>query len=309
MPWRAGVDIFFVISGFIVVHAARPLFGTPDGPGGFLRRRLIRIVPLYWALTTLFLLLVVAGPRGGPIKASLGGPLYVAASYLFIPCARPDGLVEPVLGLGWTLQFEMLFYLLLTPCLRLARPAAIAVTTLLLAALVGAVHLGLLGGVVLGTWGDPLVFEFCAGMALSLLSDRITMPGWLRAALIIAAVTSLHLTGDRAPHALVFGGPATLLVAAATLGPDRRRPAIERGLERLGDASYAFYLFHPFVMRPASLIWKRLGHAHPGLAAPAALVVLAVAECAALLIHHWFERPVTGMLRRSMTTDRQGATR
>ena len=55
MPWSSGVDIFFVISGFVIVHASADLFAKPGGGGRFLHRRLTRIVPLYWLLTTLFL--------------------------------------------------------------------------------------------------------------------------------------------------------------------------------------------------------------------------------------------------------------
>ena len=56
VPWGAGVDLFFVISGFVMVYASNDLFGRRDGPALFMARRLIQIVPLYWAATTLFLL-------------------------------------------------------------------------------------------------------------------------------------------------------------------------------------------------------------------------------------------------------------
>ncbi|MBV9537584.1 MAG: acyltransferase, partial [Acidisphaera sp.] len=62
LPWVAGVDLFFVISGFIMVHASERLFATPGGPATFLARRVIRVVPLYWGVTSLALagLLLVA---------------------------------------------------------------------------------------------------------------------------------------------------------------------------------------------------------------------------------------------------------
>ncbi|MBA4334995.1 MAG: hypothetical protein C0420_08825, partial [Methylobacterium sp.] len=62
LPWMAGVDIFFVVSGFIMVHASASLFDRPGAPALFLKRRLVRIVPLYWAATTLFLLIGLALP-------------------------------------------------------------------------------------------------------------------------------------------------------------------------------------------------------------------------------------------------------
>src|SRR3954452_6003020 len=59
LPWGAGVDLFFVISGFVMVYSSGDLFGQRDGASRFMLRRLIRIVPLYWAATTLFLLIAV----------------------------------------------------------------------------------------------------------------------------------------------------------------------------------------------------------------------------------------------------------
>ena len=65
VPWGAGVDLFFVISGFVMVYASNDLFGRRDGPALFMARRLIQIVPLYWAATTLFLLVaLIAHYRG-----------------------------------------------------------------------------------------------------------------------------------------------------------------------------------------------------------------------------------------------------
>ncbi|MET0430390.1 MAG: acyltransferase, partial [Microvirga sp.] len=49
LPWMAGVDVFFVISGFIMVYSSRDLFARPGGPAVFLARRVARVVPLYWA--------------------------------------------------------------------------------------------------------------------------------------------------------------------------------------------------------------------------------------------------------------------
>jgi exopolysaccharide production protein ExoZ len=89
----AGVDLFFVISGFIMVYTSERLFGQTGAPQRFLARRIIRIVPLYWTLTA-FAALVLFG--FGP--NTLG-------SYLFIPTHR-----GPILTVGWTLNYEMMFY-------------------------------------------------------------------------------------------------------------------------------------------------------------------------------------------------------
>src|SRR5262245_45669982 len=108
MPWSAGVDVFFVISGFIMVHTSRKLFATAEGSRVFLGRRIARIIPIYWLLTTLYAALALLAPAVLNNDApSLGE---IVKSYLFIPFARPNGQIHPVLLLGWTLNYEMFFY-------------------------------------------------------------------------------------------------------------------------------------------------------------------------------------------------------
>ncbi len=290
MPWLAGVDIFFVISGFVIAHATGPLFGTRAGPARFLRRRLVRVVPLYWLTTTLFLATLLALP--GAVNGAVGGLAYVAKSYLFIPARRVDGLVEPVFGLGWTLDFEMLFYVVLTPFVRLSRGVAIAGATLVLAGLVAAGQAGVLRGVVLGTWASPIVLEFCAGQGIALLVGRVRLPPAVRAGLVGAAIAGFAFAPASLPRPLAWGGPSVALVAAATLGRERSHGAFERMLERWGDASYALYLVHPFVMRPATLLWRHVARWGDAAAFPWVLAELAAAQLVAVLVHRRIERPV-----------------
>ena len=102
----AGVDLFFVISGFVMVYASEPLFGSASGAVTFLYHRIVRIVPLYWLATTFYVIVAVLLPGLGtayPIRT-------VAASFLFIPTLLPDGGIHPVVLQGWTLNYEMLFY-------------------------------------------------------------------------------------------------------------------------------------------------------------------------------------------------------
>ncbi len=72
LPFMAGVDVFFVISGFIMVYASRPLFGKPEARGIFLARRLARIAPLYWAVTTLYLAIALDRARRLEPAAAFG---------------------------------------------------------------------------------------------------------------------------------------------------------------------------------------------------------------------------------------------
>ncbi len=107
-PLLYGVDIFFVVSGYIMYRTSHHLFGSASGVTLFALKRLIRIVPLYWAFTTLMVgVLVVMGDQLRSTQFDLWN---VVSSYFFIPSERPDGRIAPVLSLGWTLNYEMFFY-------------------------------------------------------------------------------------------------------------------------------------------------------------------------------------------------------
>ena len=108
LPWMAGVAIFFVVSGFIMVHASQDLFGQEGAWRLFLKRRLARIVPLYWAMTTLFLLVGLAVPA--VLNSGVPNFQQILGSYLFWPVVSTQGMVQPVYSLGWTLNYDCLLY-------------------------------------------------------------------------------------------------------------------------------------------------------------------------------------------------------
>ncbi len=299
LPWGAGVDIFFVISGFVIVHASAPLFGARSGAGIFLHRRLARIVPLYWLMTALFVAVLLASHAA--IHGDIGGPAYIAASFGFIPWPRPDGLMQPAFGLGWTLNYEMFFYVVFTPFLVLRRNAAVAaaIAVLGLFVLVGQLHP--FANQQLGFWANPIILEFCAGMLLAqAFAAGVTLPLGARIVLPAAAVIALHFSAAAAPvfRPLVFGIPALMLVAAAALAP--APAALSRAarlLVRLGDASYAMYLVHPFVMRALSISWHKI-HAHTELSGIIYVAAgLITAQLCALAINRKFERKLNTLLR------------
>jgi exopolysaccharide production protein ExoZ len=301
LSWGAGVDIFFVISGFVIVHASANLFGRQGATTRFLRRRLTRIVPLYWALTTLFLAMELLNTSA--VHAEIGGGGYILASYLFFPFPRPDGLVQPALGLGWTLNYEMFFYCLLSPFLRYRREAAVAGCAISLCVVVAGEYFGNVGATALQFWANPIVLEFVLGMAIAVAVARgLSLPGWARLVLAVLAVGYMHVQGDLPFNArvLTFGIPGAMLVVAAVSGVRAESDSrAMRYLVRLGDASYAMYLFHPFVMRTATLLGERLGAHSEASGITIVVLSLVVAQACALLINMIFERRVTALLRGS----------
>jgi len=303
-PWEAGVDVFFVISGFIMVYASERLFGTPDGPRLFLARRIARIVPIYWAVTTVYLAVALLAPA--LLNAEFIGWARVLASYLFIPVARPDGLVQPLYGLGWTLNYEMFFYA--SFAFALAWPQRSAVLGLG-AGLVALVAIGQVLGPLpqpFGFWAHPIILEFTYGMALALLYARgFRLPALPRALLAVAAILALVVVALSISDAAIpsryffYGVPAAALVAAVAFGRERdagRIPLARLGAA-IGDASYAIYLIHPFVIRAGRELALRSGLG--AAIGPWSFVALALvaAVLASMLVYRLFERPLTARVR------------
>jgi exopolysaccharide production protein ExoZ len=289
----AGVELFFVISGFIMVYASERLFGRADGPWIFFTHRVIRIVPLYWFVTTIYLALILLVPafeKGYPAA-------FIAASYLFIPMARPDGVMEPLVGQGWTLNYEMLFYVIFAMTVFASRRAAVAIASLVL---VGAIVVGQIYAPLpplLHTWTQPILFHFVIGMAIGLAyceGARLpAFPSWVL--MIAGAVLALRLPG--LPD-FGWGIPFALLVAGATFGRFSPRGPVWHWLSVIGSASYALYLFHAITSRAVvfTLLWLGLDVSRAPLLYHAMAVV--AATVAAVAIYYVFERPVTRALRR-----------
>ncbi len=295
LSWDAGIDVFFVISGFVIVLASEPLFAAPGAAARFFTRRLIRVAPLYWAATTAFL---AASLLIGAVHAPLGGPAYVLASYLFIPWPRPDGVTHPLYEVGWTLNHEMAFYAVFAAFIVLPRRPAVACVALALAA--GSAWSP--SQPQLGFWTDPITLEFVFGMAVAVALREGAAPSPAARALLAAAAAALLLAlGLGAPDLarwLRFGVPAGLLVAAAALGEPRLPAPVRAAMLVLGDASYALYLVHPFVMRALQIVWLRLHADGPlGLWSYVAAAV-AGSVVAALAVRAWVEAPLTHALRR-----------
>ena len=301
LPWDASVDIFFVISGFVMVYASARLFARPGGVRLFVGRRVARIVPLYWITTTLVLLVALYVPGG--LSEPLGGGIgYILASYFFIPWPRPDGFIQPIFRLGWTLNYELLFYTLFALFLPLPRRWAVTCLTGVLLALAAA-------GVLLRPttpqfvfWTDPIIIEFAVGMLVAtLLLAEFRLDMRARVALAACGVLMLFLEGrsDGPWRLLSYGVPATLFLAAGVLGrPGDAQSRLMRLGVLLGDASYAIYLVHPFPMRAFGQLWMRLHWTDTAGILSYVAVTLVFACAAAVALHLWVEMPLTRAVRR-----------
>jgi len=293
----AGVDLFFVISGFIMVYASGPLFQSADGSRVFFVRRLIRIVPLYWVCTTLYLAFPILAPTIARTTYDLD---LAIASFLFIPYPRPDGMY-PVVGQGWTLNYEMFFYSIFALAVVLPRRLAVVAVTVALTAIV---CIGFLFALPqpLAFWANPIMLEFVLGCLLGLAYVEGARFGLsARIALVVGGLSLwglLETLEPGSPSFMTRGIPAALVLAGAVFGQQRQVTTTGRVLCLVGDASYALYLFHPLFIRALREIALRTGVATPMAQWLYLMITLVAVTAAALAIHYAFERPVTRVLRR-----------
>lgn len=296
---EAAVELFFVISGFIMVYTSEPMFGRPDGPKTFALHRLIRIVPLYWLVTALYVMASLAFPSFDKHH----GLDLIAASFLFIPVENSLGAVMPIVGQGWTLNYEMLFYAVFALAVFAPRRLAVALASVVL--ITGVMYGSRLApsSTAVAFWTGPIVYQFVYGLVIGLLYReglRLWKP--LCLALIAASVflTWQNAAVDAAHRAVANGIPATLMVAGATLGNFSLKGSLWRQLARVGDASYALYLLHSFPIRGALVLsfWMPFGIAD----APWLYVGIALfgAIALGLVTYYVLERPMTRYLRRRL---------
>ena len=255
----SGVDVFFVISGFIMVWITRGRFGGLQRITDFLFSRATRIYPPAWIWTTVA---IVAYAAAGNLaeRIELHG---LWPSYLLYPTDEP-----PLLGVSWTLIHELYFYLVFSLFL-LGRETLLPVWLALWAGIVVAAKLSGLGGE--NPWAllvfHPLTLEFIAGAgaALILTRWRPPLPWLIFLAGVLAMAIGWIMLGERGPRrypdewgrVLAFGPGALLMVAGAAamdLTGRFRPPAL---LTRIGDWSYTLYLSHLLVIATLAHGWMR----------------------------------------------------
>jgi len=301
IPWSGGVDIFFVISGFVMTYLTHGQFGTPGASRNFLIRRIIRIVPPYWLFTTLMIATVLL--FGEHVRNTSANATSILTSYFFIPWPRGDGELNPLLSQGWTLNYEAFFYLAFAVALFVRRGLLwLAAAFLLMAIAYPWVPASLF---VLKFWTNPIILEFLGGIALGLIFLRgARLPLWGSAVLAAVAIALFILSDPIAAGAyrrLVHVGlPALMLCASLALAqePSKIGP-IRRALVMGGDSSYTLYLSHTFTLNAALIAWQQSKLGMPAVAMSAAVCV---ASAAAVVIYRWIERPMTDALHSAAGT-------
>jgi exopolysaccharide production protein ExoZ len=307
-PWlkfgfgASGVDIFFVISGYIM---CRITAGGRDTAWQFFRRRLARVGPAYWIITALVSLAIIFVPSA--FRSSVLTPDLLAASLAFIAWPHPvRGEAWPVFHIGWTLNYEFFFYSIFAVALACARRHRIAASSAVLLLLVVAGQMLPLNGAVWNFYTHPIILEFALGMALWEVDRRQMLPrkalAWL---LILAASAVLIYTEIAVPmsrsspeRAWLWGVPG-FFIALGALALERQGAVRNHRLwHLLGDASYSWYLTHFLVLGVLRGIWSKFA-LRTALPDPTLILIgLIVTAIASILFYKLVELPASRWFRR-----------
>ncbi|MFT4572230.1 MAG: exopolysaccharide production protein ExoZ [Hyphomicrobiaceae bacterium] len=302
---RAGVDFFFVLSGFIITSVHWRDVGNPSKLPAYLFKRCARIYPVYWIVFagafTVALLLPGAPVEDMPRTLSA---FLVSAALLPQDPSVVGATGAPLLTVAWTLQYEMLFYLFFG-VLILGRGLALAAFASLAIWLAAGWLLAL--PVPLGFLQPAYFVLFAGGSAVGLATaagrlTRAARPALFAGLVGFVATASLVSFQSAFPEAgpglnelaltFAFGGASTLLIfGLVTLERQGWKPELPGAL-LLGDASYVLYLIHYPLLAVVCKVAVATGLRGAGGAALAWVAALATCIAVAIIFHLWIERPL-----------------
>jgi exopolysaccharide production protein ExoZ len=294
-----GVSTFFVISGFIMCFITRAPEGGDATARGFMMRRLIRIVPLYWLCTVA---LVMFWNRGLVHEMP-----HILKSLFFYPSETFPVLTFPVLGVGWTLNFEMYFYVVFAVAILISRTFAPLIAAGIVYAVIKLNDVGV-DNWLIKFYSHDYIHYFLHGITLFYIwwftKDHLKKcPIWIRLPVIITcSLVVVVAYGSQFIPPLResdnVGVFPVLLVAAAIFAASAGTDMTWRPLALLGDASYAIYLTHTLTMgafRHSSMpAWKE--------SLWSALLILIIATVVGILVHLYIETPILSWIRKRSWT-------
>jgi exopolysaccharide production protein ExoZ len=295
-----GVEIFFVISGFIMWHTT---VETNISVIDFWRHRIVRIVPLYWICLSILVAIAMLTP--GTLNSSILTPENTFKSFLFVPHFHVvQKIIAPILIPGWSLDYEMYFYFLFGIALLVR-------STFLRAALIAVVLLSLVtAGIVIQpkdavaiVYTHPDLLKFLGGIILAILYRANLLNGIIPGIMLVLIGTSTHFIFVWINYGLFrdLVGFSSIIVVAGALALE---PALRRSpnafLHTIGNASYSIYLSHLYFIRLLELVWRHLLPVGSSdlLYAAYAGSAFAFAAVGGVLVYFGVERPMLNFLRK-----------
>ncbi|MBT3227810.1 MAG: acyltransferase [Candidatus Marinimicrobia bacterium] len=301
----AGVDIFFVISGFVMMLV---IYNKMISPVLFLKNRLSRIYPNYWIYFLIVVLVWLVQP--GWVNSSLSGTPDFLSSFLLFPSSGP-----PVVSVAWTLEFEIFFYLVFTLFLWVSRqhlaPLLISFFTMLV--LLGVIYQP--ESLLLERLTHPLLLEFSAGILLGRVLISRQIPGaWLAIPVAILLfilyqmgfeLTQIIPVGTHLERLANFGIPAVLLVLGFVSLDMKYQIVYPDLFIKIGDASYTLYLSHILIISASGKLYQAFGlnEILSNFVFIVGMLVLCILS--ALLAYQYLELPLLTYVRKSLKKSSQ----
>jgi peptidoglycan/LPS O-acetylase OafA/YrhL len=295
----SGVDLFFAISGFVMVYVA---WQSPKGLHtslSFLFARIGRIYPLYWLVSLAVLIVWLWRPD---LVFASNEDVSLWHSFALLPYKYP-----PLLAVGWTLIHEMYFYLVFAALLLLpSRFRAWGLSAWAVLVLWGLVMQIGLHSPVLRLLSNPLSFEFLGGALAAFAVSRFSGKGWQGTLLlgfvlfIAACLLSLHIGlefWDNWPRAASFT-PAISLIVYGAVGAEQKGRIFSRFFIWLGDQSYALYLTHVLSLSAAGRLWHLVAQEGPWDNLIMLPVLMALALFVGDVVHRYVEQPLLVLFKK-----------
>lgn len=300
----AGVDFFFVLSGFLITLVHRRDFGQPQKVFRYIAKRTVRIYPTYWLICLAVCLSAVAFPVLRQALPSDAMTYLAALTLLPLDPASVGGTGSPILFVAWSLQYELLFYAIVAVFI-VHRAAGFLVVAALLLAKVGC-HVGNGCTFPQSFVASNMVLLFAMGVLAAYVAGsrlRVPAPRLLAAAAATAFVAfgALEVWVGReaivVDRRLVFGALSCLVIIGLVRAEDERSLVVEhRWLDLLGDSSYALYLIHiPIISLLVKLVLRFGPTSNTGLVG-SFIGIFAICLASAILFHQRIERPMLAWL-------------
>ncbi|PVZ81027.1 hypothetical protein C9426_32210 [Serratia sp. S1B] len=304
-----GVDIFFIISGFIITYAHWNDFGRGvQGVKVFIGKRFIRIYPMYLLFTLITALALFIMPQ---LFSSLNSSFELLfSSLIFLPSKMENGDVTLLLAVAWTLSYEVAFYVIFAIAMLFNRRVALTVTSLTLIAW-SAFGLVQHSGYISNYFFTTLPLEFLAGIVICVmfktLHNKLSITPLTSGGLILIAIITLYYlffiagigTNElRSNNRFIyFGIPALIIFVSLFNMSPAKQPAIRKAIDIIGNASYVTYLSHFLTIGVIKFVMKIIP-----VTQQLPLTITVIASCfictvVGIFIHLYIEKPVISFFR------------
>jgi peptidoglycan/LPS O-acetylase OafA/YrhL len=301
-PGYLGVDVFFVLSGFIIFYIHKSDIGKPDKLKPFVLKRVIRVYPVYWIIALTLIPIYLAVPSFG--EPHYSDPVYLIKSLLLIPQE-----LQPILGVAWSLTHEMFFYLVFALLIfikpKYTFPVVVSwmlITFVML--FINPFEEFLFINFIFSEYN----IEFLLGCSVAYIFSKRKISGSLPLTIGIISFFTFWVLNEYFSFEIsriIMGGlPAALMILGCANLDFTRKPNISPIFKYLGSASYSIYLTHPIFLAASVKIVGPLNLFNLlGIFTIPVIALLAIV--AGCIFHSIIEKPILNYCRKRFLPSRK----